>query len=80
MKKLKLDIEAIEVESFDTEAATRGKGTVMAKAITEPFYCDDSVASGCYTDDGCCGAETYGGACNTSGHCDDISACWGGMC
>jgi hypothetical protein len=79
MKKLKLDIEAIEVESFDTRAATRGKEAVMAKAITEPFCCDNSVGTGC-TDDGCCGAETYGGACNTSGHCDDISACWGTRC
>jgi len=78
MKKLRLDIEAIEVESFDTRTAPRNKGTVVGRAITES-YCD-SVASGCDTDDVCCGAETVGGACNTSGHCDDISACWGTRC
>lgn len=77
MKKLKLDIEAIEVESFDTNAAAKSKGTVVGQSITEG-YC--TPGSGCGSDDACCGAGTFGDACGTSGDCDDISACWGNMC
>lgn len=80
MKKLILDPDALEIESFDTLAGERWqRGTVAARVHTNPYE-TCTVKTGCYTDDGCCGANTVGGACDTSGECDDISACWGTLC
>ena len=79
MKKLALNIEEIEVESFDTVRADLRRGTVVGQSVTEG-YC--TPGSGCGTDDVCCQAGTFGGdgGCNSSGDCDDISACWGTLC
>lgn len=80
MKKLTLDLEEIEVESFDTANEEKRSGTVVGHGVTEG-YC--SPGTGCNTDDACCMAGTYGGefGCDSSGErCLDLSACWGGMC
>ena len=73
MKKLALNIEELEVESFDTDGEPRRRGTVEGREMSQE-------GSGCYTDDVCCGARTIGDACGTSGYCDDISVCWGTLC
>jgi hypothetical protein len=83
MKKLKLEVEDLRVETFDTKGGTGDRGTVVGHStyvITKDAELCDTAGSGCDTGDGVCGAGTYGGACNTSGMCDDISACWGTMC
>lgn len=79
MKKLKLDIEAIEVESFATKARTGIRGTVHARTDVYtncwPYACGDSVNNAC---------ATYGTACPpycTGGDTGDIcnskrSACY----
>lgn len=36
MKKLSLDVENLAVESFDTEQAAAGRGTVVAHAPSYP--------------------------------------------
>jgi hypothetical protein len=36
MRKLGLDVEALEVESFDTRAAETARGTVVAHAPSYP--------------------------------------------
>ncbi|HEX2203279.1 MAG TPA: hypothetical protein VHG91_08275 [Longimicrobium sp.] len=76
MKKLALNIEEIEVESFDTLRSELRRGTVAGRED------DSAMGTGCNTDDMCCQANTYGGdgGCDSSGDCDDLSACWGGIC
>jgi hypothetical protein len=74
VKKLKLELDEIEVESFDTANEEERSGTVVGHG---------SAGTGCHTDDVCCMAGTYGGefGCDSSGErCLDVSACWGGMC
>jgi len=82
-KKLTLNIEELRVESFDADAGQPRRGTVLGRDdITEEngaAYCG-SVASGCDTADGCCGAASIGDQCGTSSVCDDLSVCWGGNC
>lgn len=50
MKKLKLDVEALAVDSF-TIAAAKGDGTVQANAVPTPPYqtCDAACSYGCTT-------------------------------
>lgn len=73
MKKLSLNLDELEVESFDTHDEQERRGTVLGRD-------DSEMGSGCDTNDVCCGANTVGGACGTSGNCDDLSVCWGGLC
>lgn len=76
MKKLTLNLEEIRVESFDTKLERRGRGTVVGRS-------GFSGESGCAdTHDLRCQAQTIGGdgGCGSSGDCDDLSVCWGGMC
>ena len=82
MKKLTLNLEELTVESFDTDAQQPRKGTVLGRddITREPAEYCGSVASGCDTDDVCCGAASVGGQCGTSSVCDDLSVCWGGNC
>lgn len=80
MKKLILDPETLEIESFDTDALSpRPRGTVAGQGGTNREE-DCTVGTGCYTDDACCGAASVGDACGTSGKCFDISVCYGTLC
>ena len=74
-KKLRLEIEELKVESFDAEPEQKRRGTVVGHGSRSR-----EMGTGCDTQDGCCGANTVGDACGTSGDCDDISVCYGGMC
>ncbi|HEU0051687.1 MAG TPA: hypothetical protein VFQ39_00875 [Longimicrobium sp.] len=55
MKKVVLDLAALQVESFDTEAASRALGTVFGRgAADSPLAscvesCDDTVCVTCDT-------------------------------
>jgi hypothetical protein len=47
MKKIRLNLDALAVDTFDTAAAKEGKGTVLANSATHPYLsncantCDD---------------------------------------
>jgi hypothetical protein len=52
MRKLKLNLEQLSVESFATERRLAGEGTVHAHA-TPPSYCGPSCAPTCQTNCDC---------------------------
>jgi hypothetical protein len=65
MRKLKLEVQNLEIESFDTAPAASGNGTVEAYATagfgTDPCYtCGDTTCIGTHLADVC----TYGITCN----------------
>jgi hypothetical protein len=77
MKKLKLDVDELAVESFDAEsAAERPRGTVDAHEDTE-FLCGTNLHScgwseiDCYTE----GCRTDWNTCGAYGSCCPV-ACW----
>lgn len=76
MKKLTLDLDSLEVETFDADERTGARGTVLARTGDG---CG-SIASGCDTEDVCCYAQSVGGPCGTSALCDDLSVCYGTRC
>ena len=39
MEKLKLDVEALRIESFATDSADEGRGTVIAASENATVYC-----------------------------------------
>jgi hypothetical protein len=62
MKRVKLKIEALEVESFQADAGERmPRGTVVANVFNRDIPHDDSNALACGTGGyNYCAAETYG--------------------
>jgi hypothetical protein len=62
MNKLKLSMEDLSVESFDTTSSTREKGTVFGEQCT------------CYTQCTCPGCPTCAGTCPADPSCADT--CW----
>jgi len=57
MRKLKLDLESVAVQSFDTEAAAPAAGTVVAREelVTPGISCPDTCGISCLTNfDICC--------------------------
>jgi|SRR5215218_6166345 len=64
MKKLNLDLDQLAVESFDTSAAVRPRGTVRGFDITDSTCYDEGCA--CLTNRTCdtnCNQETCGASC-----------------
>lgn len=81
MKKLELNLDDLQVDSFDTQPRTRGQGTVFANeseiatgCMSCPTYhysdctgCNTGEGTGCDSVDACCMAGTYGGrTCDTT--------------
>ncbi|HSU16489.1 hypothetical protein [Longimicrobium sp.] len=58
MRKLKLDLDALDVTSFDVRAAGGKAGTVEGYATTYTKYPCRSIDSGCISDPGTC-PNTY---------------------
>ncbi|HEX5727206.1 MAG TPA: hypothetical protein VFX98_17145 [Longimicrobiaceae bacterium] len=58
MSKLRLDIEALEVESFDTAEKKGGRGTVHGASET--------LEAGCSFDGPCTGSTFPAGACQSA--------------
>lgn len=83
MNKLKLSLEALAIESFDTTATVREKGTMMGEQATNTCPgCPTCAATCAYTcDDATCPqCPTCAESCN--GSCQGPS-CWdtcGGSC
>ena len=75
MKKLKLDVDALAVESFDTRAAESGAGTVHGH-ISYPNGCHtppDSYPETC--DYATCAGNTCWQSCNGTCNCGGTAAC-----
>lgn len=68
MKKLRLAIEALAVESFTTSGRTEARGTVRAHATEFGASCDLAPS---------CGPETCGNAFCIR-HTDNVDVCGGG--
>jgi hypothetical protein len=79
MKKLELNLDDLQVDSFEPQPRSRGQGTVYANDSEAPSWCagcftynptcgcDSQDGSGCDTIDACCQAGTYGGrTCDTT--------------
>ena len=60
MKKMKLNLEALAIESFDTTHPPAKRGTVFGDQCTCPTNC---TCPGCPTCDGTC-PQTCGDSCN----------------
>jgi hypothetical protein len=71
MKKLSLDLDQLTVDSFDTAAAAKEKGTVFGEQCTCYTHCD--TCPGCPTCDNTrCGQHT----CDCSNHtCEGWYTC-----
>ncbi|MFL5380898.1 MAG: hypothetical protein ACJ8GN_00095 [Longimicrobiaceae bacterium] len=74
MKKLELNLEDLQVDSFDTQARPHARGTVLAndsepptEGYSECTGCNTGAGSGCDTNDAVCWANTWGGrTCDTT--------------
>jgi hypothetical protein len=66
MRKLKLDLDQLTVDSFDTEARAERSGTVFGEQCT------------CYTNCSCPGCPTCDASCN--GTCNTCNASCNGTC
>ncbi len=61
MAKIRLDLEALEIESFDTtDAHAEGRGTVRGHMTERVTICQDSCEGTCYT-------HCWGGDCDSDG-------------
>jgi hypothetical protein len=75
MKKLKLDLDALEVETFEAERAPAVRGTVQANFTSGPFACQDQCYSadcsnfGCASDFGCASEHCSGWECGSLSGC-----------
>ncbi|HEV7587406.1 MAG TPA: hypothetical protein VGO40_04695 [Longimicrobium sp.] len=68
MKKLRLDVEALEVESFDATAEWEPRGTVEAHGIP---YTDEAIGTcGCGGSRWCTAAETCAHTCYIQETCE----------
>jgi len=78
MKKLKLDLDALQVETFEAERAPRSRGTVQGHATSGgggPFECQYQCVTGgvsdigCASDFGCASVHCSGRECNSLSGC-----------
>ena len=67
MKKLKLTVEALRVESFRTDNAQVARGPVNGQALSAGTLCQ-SCGSNCNS----CGCSSIGAAC----FCTENLSCW----
>lgn len=83
MRKLTLDLDAIQVESFSTNAAAAGRGTVDARQGRETWTC---TAAPQFTCDATC-PDTCANTCNCGSNVTCVSCmhtcdgtCWDPTC
>jgi hypothetical protein len=68
MAKLKLQLEDLTIDSFDTSPAKKEKGTVFGEQCTCWTYCGQNTCPGCPTCGNTCNGTCDASACN--GTCD----------
>jgi hypothetical protein len=69
MRKLKLELDNLSVESFDTTATQKKKGTVFGEQCTCWTYCAQQTCPGCPTCDNTCAYTCDDATCVYT--CDD---------
>ncbi len=76
MKKMRLDLEQIQVESFDTSPESKGSGTVQGFINTDDNLCITTLAPTCMEScpcttviPDCCGATCEGDETCQDHHC-----------
>ena len=69
MKKLKLDLDALQVETFEAERAPALRGTVQANFTSGPFACQDQCYSNGCSDFGCPSEHCSGWECGSLSGC-----------
>lgn len=74
--KLKLHLEDLAVESFDTSTSEKAKGTVFGEQCTCLTQCGQDTCPGCPTCDGSCNG-TCDATCGVT--CESCFSC-GGTC
>lgn len=67
MAKIKLNVDALEIESFDTVEMTQERGTVVAHS-DRATICEESCAGTCYT-------HCWGGGCDSGDHGPTVAYC-----
>jgi hypothetical protein len=70
VKKLKLDVESLKVESFEARPAGDAGGTVLARHNSTAETCSMSVDVMCIMPQDTITADVYAGQCNTQ-QCQD---------
>ena len=67
MAKIKLDIDALQIETFDTTETASERGTVLGHSNRDTI-CQESCMGTCYT-------HCWGGDCGSDGHGPTVTAC-----
>ena len=76
MRKLSLNLDDLQVDTFDTSVRPKGKGTVFGEQCTCWTRCGQNTCPGCPTCDNTCnGANTCANSCayTCAYTCDDAS-------
>ena len=76
MQKLKLQLDELRVDSFETSKVREDKGTVCGAQCTCQTVC---TCPGCATCDASCNGSCDDFSCHPSG-CGDFPSCQGGSC
>jgi hypothetical protein len=77
MKKLRLELDSLAVESFDTAAAQKPKGTVFGEQCTCNTMCAQQTCPGCPTCDNTCAYTCDDATCPA---CPTCAASCNGSC
>ena len=77
MKKLRLQLDDLHVDTFSTTAAPKTKGTVFGEQCTCYTQC---TCPGCPTCDASCGETCASCDPSCGGTCDDLCGTWDESC
>ncbi|HEX5869898.1 MAG TPA: hypothetical protein VFY65_05775 [Longimicrobium sp.] len=77
MRKLRLQLDDLRIDTFDTTAPQRARGTVFGEQCTCWTQCGQNTCPGCPTCDASCNG-TCAGSCN--GTCASCDASCNGTC
>lgn len=69
MKKLTLDLDALQVETFEAERAPEARGTVQAHFTSGPFACQGACITGGGCSDFCPSEHCSARECNSLSGC-----------
>jgi hypothetical protein len=72
--KLKLDLDDLAVDTFDTTRGEKSRGTVFGEQCTCWTYCGQNTCPGCPTCDASCNGTCYA-SCNGTCNCGTNNTC-----
>ena len=76
MKKIRLDLDSLSVESFDTAASAEASGTVVGHADPDTKKCEDSGETLCFA----CLDPSEGAVCTLHIDCEPVPSEVGWSC